>query len=110
MDANQKIPLKKYIELRESIRSGDILLCSGNSAISNMIKKATGSSWSHVAFILRLDYIDRILVLECVESIGVRAIPLRNYVCDYNGSGRAFLLSGTGIIGAASRCQTAKYY
>jgi hypothetical protein len=90
MDANANLPSHNYNELRHGIRSGDILLCSGNSAMSNIIQKATGSIWSHVAFILRLDFIDRILVLECVESIGVRAIPLRNYVVDYNGTGRGY--------------------
>ena len=90
MDDFPKLPIKRYHELRHEIKSGDILLCSGNAAFSNMIKQATQSVWSHVAFILRLDAINRIMVLESVESIGVRVIPLSNYVFDYNGTERGY--------------------
>ncbi len=84
------LPTKHYRELRHEVRSGDILLCSGNSVFSRLIQHATGSVWSHVAFILRVDPIDRIMVLESVESIGVRAIPLSNYVSDYNATRKGY--------------------
>lgn len=86
MDDFPKLPTKRYHQLRQEIKSGDILLCSGSAPFSNMIKAATQSVWSHVAFILRLDAINRIMVLESVESIGVRVVPLSNYVFDYNGT------------------------
>ena len=78
--------IKEYKNCRNDIKSGDILLCSGDSFFSNMIKQVTHSVWSHVAFILRVDIIDRIMVLESVESIGVRTVPLSSYVSDYNGT------------------------
>lgn len=81
---------KSYKDIRAHIRSGDLLLCSGNSVFSTLIKKATRSVWSHVGFILRVDPIDRIMVLESVESIGVRTIPLSSYVADYNATGLAY--------------------
>jgi hypothetical protein len=84
------LPIKAYEDLRSEIRSGDILLCSGTSPGSNLIQKATQSMWSHVGFILRLDVIDRIMILESVESIGVRAVPLSSYVKDYNGSRKGY--------------------
>lgn len=90
MDLIATLTTKKYDELRRHIRSGDILLCQGKSPLSGIIQKATGSLWSHVAFILRIDAIDRIMVLESVESIGVRAVALSSYVSDYNGSGRGY--------------------
>lgn len=90
MDDFPNLPSKRYHQLRQEIKSGDILLCSGSAPFSNMIKTATQSMWSHVAFILRLDAIDRIMVLESVESIGVRTIPLSNYVFDYNGTGSGY--------------------
>lgn len=90
MDILPSLPNKSYQELRHKIRSGDILLCSGQSFFSNMIQQATQSVWSHVAFILRLDVIDRIMILESVESIGVRAVPLSSYLSDYNGTGKAY--------------------
>lgn len=86
MEGFPHVPIKSYDELRNGIRSGDILLCSGNTAFSNLIKQVTNSVWSHVGFILRLDDIDRVLVLESVESIGVRAVSLRSYLNDYNGT------------------------
>ncbi len=79
-----------YQQLRPQIRSGDIMLCSGSSVFSNLIQQVTHSIWSHVAFILRLDAIDRIMVLESVESIGVRSVALSSYVSNYNGSGKAY--------------------
>jgi len=85
-----KIPKKRYNIIRKDLRSGDILLCSGTGVFSKLIQKATGSVWSHVGFIIRLDSIDRVMVLESVESIGVRTIPLSSYVKDYNGSGRSY--------------------
>lgn len=90
MDDFPHLATKQYNELRHEIKSGDILLCSGSSLFSNMIQKATCSVWSHVAFIIRLDMIERIMVLESVESIGVRAIPLSNYVHDYNATGTGY--------------------
>jgi hypothetical protein len=74
---------KTYDELRAEVRSGDILLCQGSGIFSQMIQKVSNSVWSHVAFIMRLDEIDRIMVLESVEPIGVRTVPLSHYVRDY---------------------------
>ena len=79
--------LLPYALLRTEIRSGDLLLCQGTSPMSRMIQYATGSPYSHVAFILRLDTLDRIAILESVESIGIRVCMLSSYVQDYNGSG-----------------------
>ena len=84
------VPLRCYDDARPEIRSGDLLLCAGTSVMSRMIQRATESPWSHVALILRLDAIDRVMVLESVESIGVRAVPLSHYVRDYSGSGKGY--------------------
>lgn len=84
----QRFPRLKETEYsiaRKEIKSGDILLCSGNSVISEMIKRATKGIWSHVAFLVRLEYVDRIMVFESVESIGVRCVPLSYYVNGLNG-------------------------
>lgn len=74
--------LAAYADIREHLRTGDLLLCSGSSAMSGIIRRATGSRWSHVALIARLESIDRVLVLESVESIGVRCVPLSHYLGD----------------------------
>ena len=71
------VPLRAYEEMRSSIRSGDLLLCAGSSVMSRLIQHATACIWSHIALIARVDAIDRVLVLESVESIGVRCVPPR---------------------------------
>ncbi len=74
-----------YWRYRKQIRSGDLLLCSGETFFSKVIRNATKSTWSHVAFVLWLPHIDRLMVLESVESVGVRAVPFSHYVRDYKG-------------------------
>jgi hypothetical protein len=69
-----------YQEARSLIRNGDILLGHGRAPFSRAIQAATGSPWSHVGFIWRLEEIDRIMVLESVESFGVRAISLNTKI------------------------------
>jgi hypothetical protein len=73
----------QYAALRQHLKSGDLLFCSGNYAMSRMIRAATGSAWSHVGLILRATEIDRVLLLESVEDVGVRFAPLSKYVEDY---------------------------
>ncbi|MDX1900732.1 MAG: YiiX/YebB-like N1pC/P60 family cysteine hydrolase [Gammaproteobacteria bacterium] len=90
MDDFPVLPPKSYTELRREIRSGDILLCSGSGVFSNLIQNATNSVWSHVGFVLRLDVIERIMILESVENIGVRTVPLSSYVYDYNATGKGY--------------------
>jgi len=90
MDIFPSVSTKNYAELRNEIKSGDILLCSGNSFFSNLIREATQSVWSHVGFILRVDHIDRIMLFESVESIGVRAVSLSSYLNNYNGTGQPY--------------------
>jgi hypothetical protein len=84
------VPAMSYIDARQEIRSGDILLCSGNALFSRLIKFATKSIWSHVGFVLRVDAIDRIMVMESVEDIGVRTVPLSSYLYNYNGSRKPY--------------------
>lgn len=66
------------------INSGDILLCSGNYLVSELIKKASDSLFSHVALLLCWN--DNILVLESVEDDGVRLVPLSHYLKNYENS------------------------
>lgn len=90
MDGFPNVPTNHYDELRSEIKSGDILFCSGSSLFATMIQGATNSVWSHVAFVIRLDIIDRVMVMESVESIGVRTVPLSNYVRNYNTTGKGY--------------------
>ncbi|MBI5922819.1 MAG: hypothetical protein HY847_14395 [Betaproteobacteria bacterium] len=75
---------------RKGLLNGDVLICSGSGVFSSMIQQATDSVWSHVAFVLRLDSIDRIMLLESVEPIGVRTVRLSKYLEDYDNDGKAY--------------------
>ena len=78
-------PPKSYAEVRALVRDGDILLCSARDPMSRAIQWATRSPWSHVAIAFRMEEIDRVLVLEAVERIGVRCIPLSTFVSRTSG-------------------------
>jgi hypothetical protein len=84
------VPCLPYDVLRPQVRSGDILLCSGSAVFSKLIQHATNSVWSHCGFLLHVEAIDRLLVLESVESIGVRAVPLSHYCRTYNGTATGY--------------------
>lgn len=44
----------KYEDIREILKTGDIVLFSGKGGISHGIKLVTNSKWSHVGMVLRL--------------------------------------------------------
>lgn len=90
MVAFQNLPCKQYPDVRHEIRSGDILLCSGEYAFSKLVRKATDSCWSHVAYVQRQADTDRLMVLESIECKGVRMIPLSEYVSNFEGSGMGY--------------------
>lgn len=77
------LPVLSYTDFRAKLKSGDILFASGDYLISKAIQKMTDSPWSHVGIVFRLDSIDRVLLLESVEDMGVRFAPLSKYLIDY---------------------------
>lgn len=90
-----------------AIRDGDVPLCSANDFGSRMIRWATRSQWSHCAIAFRMREIDRVLVLECVQRMGVRAVSLSDFVARTSSGVRPYpgrivqarhqdLLSGAG--------------
>ena len=69
-----------YAEIRDAVQDGDILLCSAHDFFSRLIRWATKSPWSHCAIAFRMEEIDRVLVLEAVEKLGVRCVPLSAFL------------------------------
>ncbi len=82
-----ELPPQPYAAVRDQVRDGDLLLCSATDNGSRIIRWATRSIWSHVAIAFWLAEIDRVLILECVEQIGVRAVPLSDFI-SRSSSGR----------------------
>lgn len=77
------LPVTPYQDIRVKLKSGDLLFASGDYLVSKAIQKITDSLWSHVGIVFRLDSIDRVLLLESVEDMGVRFAPLSKYLSDY---------------------------
>ena len=80
----KQLPVDSYKKRRSRLRSGDLLFASGNYPVSKAIRKMTDSAWSHVGIIFWLKSIKRVLLLESVESVGVRFAPLSKYLSDYS--------------------------
>jgi len=76
-----------YREARPLIKSGDIILFSGEGFSSSLIKKFSSSVWSHVAIVSRIEESDRVLLFEStgIFSGGVQVLPLSRKVQGYKG-------------------------
>jgi hypothetical protein len=90
-DVFSKLKPQRLSEVTQDIKTGDLLLCSGSGLISDAIKKATDSVFSHVALLLQLPISDQWLVLESVESFGVRCVTLKEgYLSNYLDTGKSY--------------------
>lgn len=83
-----KIPQVSYDEAKIKIKNGDIFFCSGRYLVSELIKKASNSIFSHVGLLYHWN--NDIFVLESVEDDGVRAIPLSHYLVNYENSNEKY--------------------
>jgi hypothetical protein len=79
------IPKTDYESIRSSLKTGDLFFCSGGYLFSGIIQHLTKSIWSHVAIIYKDEELGRVLVLEAEPYIGIRLIPLSNYLKNYKG-------------------------
>ncbi len=86
----KRLSLTNYRTIREELKTGDIVFCSGNYVFSKVIQKFTKSVWSHVGIIYRDESLNRILVLESEKLIGVRFAPLSKYLKDYHGKNKPY--------------------
>jgi hypothetical protein len=97
---------ESYTKLRDSLKTGDIVLFSGKGGISAGIKWATVSRWSHVGMILTLPEYDFVTIWESttlsnVEDLdtktpvkGVQLVPLSARIQSYGGDIAVRQLSG----------------
>jgi hypothetical protein len=75
-----KLPAQSYATISKKVRDGDILLCAAHDPFSRIIGWSTKSPWSHVALAWRWPAVGRHIVLECVQQLGVRAVPLDRFI------------------------------
>lgn len=71
---------RAYSDVRGLVQDGDLLMCAAHDLGSRLIRWATRSHWSHVGIAFWIGEVQRVLVLECVEHIGVRAVPLSVFI------------------------------
>jgi hypothetical protein len=86
----KRLPVVPYEHVRDELRSGDLVFCSGSYLFSGLIQRFTGSVWSHVGVIYRDDVLGRVFVLESETGVGVRLVPLSKYLRDYHGHNRPY--------------------
>lgn len=86
----KRLPILSYEAMRDQLRSGDLLFCSGSYLFSGLIQRFTRSVWSHVGVIYRDQDLGRIFILESETGIGVRLVPLSKYLRDYHGRRRPY--------------------
>ncbi|MBL8289509.1 MAG: hypothetical protein JNL85_16125 [Rubrivivax sp.] len=86
----KRLPVQPYETLRASLRSGDLVFCSGSYVFSGLIQRFTGSVWSHVGIVYRDEALGRVFVLESETGIGVRLVPLSKYLKNYHGRRRPY--------------------
>jgi hypothetical protein len=74
-----------YAKVRRVVQDGDLLLCSATDAFSRVIRWSTKTPWSHIAIAYRIPSLDRVMVFEAVEKIGVRTVPLSTFISRTSG-------------------------
>ncbi len=89
-DQIKEMPVIPYQKIRDNLKTGDIVFCSGSYAFSGVIQNLTKSVWSHVAVVYKDEELGRVLMLEAEPYVGIRLIPLSTYLKDYKGSKRPY--------------------
>ncbi len=71
-----------YLDVRDQIENGDVLLFRGSLLHSRIIQRWTKSVYSHVGLALwiRTDGVKRLMVIEAMEGRGVQLYPLSEYL------------------------------
>jgi hypothetical protein len=86
----RNLPRIPYEKIRDNLKTGDVVFCSGSYLFSGIIQKLTKSVWSHVAVIYKDEELKRVLILEAEPYAGIRMIPLSNYLKDYKGKRKSY--------------------
>ncbi|MDO8141452.1 MAG: YiiX/YebB-like N1pC/P60 family cysteine hydrolase [Candidatus Brocadiales bacterium] len=78
----------RYDTIKNEIKTGDILFCSGNYYFSKIVSILSNSLFTHVAIAFWRN--KQIFLLECEISIGVRIVPFSEYVRNYNNTNKPY--------------------
>ena len=83
-------PRQDYDQVRATLRSGDLVFCSGSYFFSGLIQRFTRSVWSHVGIVYRDEALKRVFILESETGVGVRIVPISKYLRDYHDGRRGY--------------------
>ena len=86
----KRLPVQPYDDVRATLRSGDLVFCSGSYLFSGLIQRFTKSVWSHVGIVYRDEKLKRVFILESETGVGVRIVPVSKYLRDYHGRRRPY--------------------
>jgi Permuted papain-like amidase enzyme, YaeF/YiiX, C92 family len=86
----RKLDRVQYQDIRSTLKTGDLIFCSGNYLFSKIIQRFTKSVWSHVGIIYHDTSLNRMFVLESEKLYGVRVAPLSKYMKDYHGKNKPY--------------------
>lgn len=76
----EALPLTPYAQARPQLRTGDIVLFHSSGIPSELIEHFTDSLWCHAALVWNIQPIDRVMLLESVDTFGVRALRMSSKV------------------------------
>ncbi len=82
--------MQNYEHLRSDLQTGDLLFFSGDHWISSLIRVRSRSAWSHLGFVIKIEEMDRVFLVESVLETGVRMIPMSNVFKDYDGQNEPY--------------------
>ncbi len=103
---------ERYEAMRASLHTGDIVLFSGKGRVSNVIKWASKTPWSHVGMVYKMHSDTRVMVAESTtlsdisdvitgkRSEGVQIVPLSQRLVKYDGAVAIRQISGTRSMGS----------
>lgn len=86
----KELPVMPYEKVRDFLQTGHIFFSSGSYMFSGIIQRLTKSVWSHVAIVYKDAQLGRVMVLEAEPYVGIRLIPLSNYLRNYKGKNRPY--------------------
>ena len=69
-----------YSQIRAGLRTGDILLFHSTAMTSGVIEHFTDNLWCHAAMVWNDSYIYRVMLLESVDTFGVRCVRLSSKI------------------------------
>ena len=71
--------MSKYKEIRDVLKTGDIVLFSGQGGISTAIKVFSKSKWSHIGIVVKSKELNTVFLLESTTLNNVTDVETQSY-------------------------------